>query len=143
MKLRFVSSLIIFLSAYSPLSIIFLIQDINFKKGALMNPEIVWTALGLSIISCIFLWASVSFIRASSPPITVRSVSNRSGELINYSMRWTPLSRQNLNFFKVEKYTSVLGQCPWFPAPGYGYPCTGGTGFGTRGLDEGVFHCRI
>ena len=62
---------------------------------------------------------------------------------VGIKLRWTPLSRQNLNFFKVEKYTSALGQCPWFPAPGYGYPCTGGTGFGTRGLDEGVFHCRI
>jgi hypothetical protein len=25
-------------------------------------------------------------------------------------VRWTPLSRQNLNFFKVEKYTLVLGE---------------------------------
>ena len=74
--------------------------------------------------------------------VTVKTEDIRKA-LLEGGLRWTPLSRQNLNFFKVEKYTSALGQCPWFPAPGYGYPCTGGTGFGTRGLDEGVFHCRI
>jgi len=87
MKLRFLSSLLIFLSAYSPLSIIFLIQDFDFKeKKELLHPEIVWPILVVSGISCIILWAAVRYIKVSSPPITVKSVSNRSGELINYTV---------------------------------------------------------
>lgn len=86
MKLRLISSLLIFLSAYSPLSIIFLIQDFDFAKKKLSHPEIVWPILGLSVISCLLLWIAVRFLRSSSPPITVKSVSNRSGELINYSI---------------------------------------------------------
>jgi len=86
MKLRFVPSLLIFLSAYSPLSIIFLIQDFDFSKKEVMHPEIVWTILGLSGLSCFLLWVTIRYLRSSSPPITVKSVSNRSGELINYSI---------------------------------------------------------
>lgn len=87
MKLRFFASTLIFISAYSPLSIIFLIQDYDFKdEKALKHPEIIWLVLGVSIISCILLWVSVQFIKVSSPPIMVKRVSNRSGELINYSI---------------------------------------------------------
>ena len=86
MKLRFVSSLLIFMSAYSPLSIIFLIQDFDFAKKEVMHPEIVWPILGLSVLSCVLLWMAVRYLKGSSPPITVKSVSNRSGELINYSI---------------------------------------------------------
>lgn len=86
MKLRFLASLIIFLSAYSPLSIIFLIQDFDFVNKKLMHPQIVWTILGLSVISCIILWVAVHLLKVSTPPITVKSVSIRSGELINYSI---------------------------------------------------------
>lgn len=86
MKLRFLSSLLIFLSAYSPLSIIFLIQDFDLEKKELMHATIVWSIIGVSIISCILTWTAIRFLRISSPPIIVKSVSNRSGELINYSI---------------------------------------------------------
>jgi len=86
MKLRFLSSLLIFLSAYSPLSIIFLIQDFDLEKKELMHATIVWSIIGVSIISCILTWTAIRFLRMSSPPIIVKSVSNRSGELINYSI---------------------------------------------------------
>lgn len=86
MKLRFLSSLLIFLSAYSPLSIIFLIQDFDFSNKTLAHPNTVLTILVVSTLSCILLWVAVRYLKSSSPPITVKSVSNRSGELINYSI---------------------------------------------------------
>ena len=86
MKLRFLPSILLFLSAYSPLSIIFLIQDYDFLNNTLKHPEIVWPILGISVISCILMWASVHFLKVSTPPITIESVSIRSGELINYSI---------------------------------------------------------
>jgi hypothetical protein len=85
-KLHLIPSILIFLSAYSPLSIIFLIQDFDIQSKQLMHPLTVWTILGVAIISCILLWASVKLLKSSSPPVTVKSVSNRSGELINYSI---------------------------------------------------------
>lgn len=87
MKLRPWASLLIFVSAYSPLSVIFLIQDFDFKgTHRLIHPMAVWSILGVSIISCILVWASVHFMKSSGPPVVIRKVSNRSGELINYSI---------------------------------------------------------
>lgn len=86
MQLRWFSSIFIFLSAYSPLSIIFLIQDFDFKTFEIGHPLIVYSMIAVSVISCLFIWAAVRFMSVSTPPVTVVSVSNRSGELINYSI---------------------------------------------------------
>jgi hypothetical protein len=86
MKLRLFSSILIFVSAYSPLSIIFLIQDIDLPAWRPKHPYIVWSMVGVSILSCIMVWAAVRLLKTSSPPIKVIKVSNRSGELINYSI---------------------------------------------------------
>ena len=86
MRLRFGASILIFLSAYAPLSVIFLIQDFDFAKKEIMHPWLVWPILFTSVLSCIILWISVNLLKTSSPPVTVKSVSNRSDELINYSI---------------------------------------------------------
>lgn len=86
MKLRFISSIFIFLSAYSPLSVIFLIQDFDFTQNNLKHPIFVFLLLGISIISCLVVYLAVTKLKVSSPPVEVTSVSNRSGELINYSI---------------------------------------------------------
>lgn len=86
MKLRFLSSILIFVSAYSPLSIIFLIQDLDLPTVRLKHPYIVWSMVAISILSCLIVWAAVRLLKTSSPPIKVIKVSNRSGELINYSI---------------------------------------------------------
>lgn len=86
MKLRIWSSLLIFLSAYSPLSIIFFIQDIDYVTLELKHPATIYAILGISFVSCILIWASVSFIKTSEAPVVVKKVSNRSGELVNYSI---------------------------------------------------------
>lgn len=86
MKLRFLSSLLVFISAYSPLSIIFAIQDFDSKEKWFGHPLLVYWILGISAISCIVVLASVGFAKSSSTPIKILGVSNRSGELINYSI---------------------------------------------------------
>lgn len=96
MKLRLLSSILIFISAYSPLSLIFLVQDYDFDKHILCHPEIVYPVLAISVISCIIVIASVEKIKFSSPPIEILSVSNRSGELINYSIPYM------ISFFAVD-----------------------------------------
>ncbi len=86
MKLRLLSSILIFISAYSPLSIIFLIQDYDSKTHWFSSPWVVLSIFALAALSCLVIWASVHFMKVSTPPITIVSVSNRSGELINYSI---------------------------------------------------------
>ncbi|MBN2747481.1 MAG: hypothetical protein JXR34_12205 [Bacteroidales bacterium] len=86
MKLKILPSILIFLSAYSPLSIIFLIQDFNWQSKAVEHPTIVYPILGVSILSVILIWIAVKFVKVSTPPVKVVSVSNKSGELINYSI---------------------------------------------------------
>ena len=86
MRLRFGASILIFLSAYSPLSVILLIQDFDWSEKELMHPWPVGIIAVLSVLSCFLLWFSVGGLKTSSPPVTVKSVSNRSGELINYSI---------------------------------------------------------
>lgn len=86
MKLKILPSILIFLSAYSPLSIIFLIQDFDWKSKSVMHPHIIYTIIGISLLSIVLIWVTVKFIKVSTPPIKVISVSNKSGELINYSI---------------------------------------------------------
>ena len=86
MRIRFIPSLLVFLSAYSPLSIIFLIQDFDFSTNSMKHPFIIWPILGVSFVSCLMLWLAIYFHKSSSPPVKVNKISNRSGELINYSI---------------------------------------------------------
>lgn len=86
MKLRAWSSVFIFISAYFPLAVIFAIQDFDSKLNNFSHPSIVYTVLVIAALSCIVVWLSVRDIKVSSPPIMIKSVSNRSGELVNYSI---------------------------------------------------------
>ncbi len=82
--------MLIFISAYSPLSIIFLIQDFDWKTKAVAHPEILYPILGVSFISIILIWLSVKYIKVSTPPVKIISVSN-TGKLINYSIPYMML----------------------------------------------------
>lgn len=84
-KLRFFPSILLFVSSYSPLSIIFMILDYDFTKHALKHPSMVWTIFCVSISSCLLLWRTVRASEGDSKAI-IKSASNRSGDLINYSI---------------------------------------------------------
>lgn len=86
MKLRLISSIFIFLSAYSPLAIILAIQDFNFDTWKFEHDLIVFSLLGVAVLSCVVVIVAVNCIKTSSPPVNVIDISNRSGELVNYSI---------------------------------------------------------
>ena len=100
MRLRTLSAALIFISAYAPLAVIFLIQDFDTKTRWFKNPALGFTILSVAILSCVVVWASVHQTKVSTPPVTVKRVSNRSGELINYSIPYM------VSFF-VEDLTNV------------------------------------
>jgi hypothetical protein len=86
LRLRLLFSVLIFISAYSPLSVIFLIQDFDTETYRLEHPWLVVGLLLVALLSCLVVWASVSRTQVSTPPVSIIRVSNRSGELINYSI---------------------------------------------------------
>jgi hypothetical protein len=96
MKLRFLSSAFIFISAYSPLAVIFAIQDFDLKNNTFSHPYTVWSIISVAALSCVIVWLAVSKIKVSTPPITVMSVSNRSGELVNYAIPYM------ISFFAID-----------------------------------------
>ncbi|PKQ62525.1 hypothetical protein BZG02_12440 [Labilibaculum filiforme] len=83
---RIIASLFLFLSAYSPLWGIFLIQDLNFETWELSHPILVWIGIGISIFSCAVILFAVKQPKISVPPVKVIKASNRSGDLLNYSI---------------------------------------------------------
>ena len=52
----------------------------------LEHPGIVYSILGVSLLICLLVWLAVRSVKSSSPPVKIMAVSNRSGELINYSI---------------------------------------------------------
>jgi hypothetical protein len=86
MKLRIYTSIWIFISAYSPLTIILAIRDWDSQKCALKHLGIIISLLCVSIISCLILWLSLKFLKSSEPPVTIIKVHNCSSDLINFSI---------------------------------------------------------
>lgn len=86
LKTRIIASIFLFLSAYSPLWGIFLIQDLNFETWKLSHSILVWTGIGISVFSCIVILFAVKQPKISVPPVRVISASNRSSDLLNYSI---------------------------------------------------------
>lgn len=102
MKLRLFSSIIIFLSAYSPLAIIFCIQNFDFETWEMAHPLVIWPMLGLAAVSCIILWATVKLPKVSTAPVVIKSVTNKSGELVSYTIPYM------VSFFVIEHWNTQL-----------------------------------
>ncbi|MCY1636391.1 hypothetical protein [Marinifilum sp. D737] len=83
---RIIASIFLFLSAYSPLWGIFLIQDLDFETWKLSHPALVWTGICISIFSCVIILFAVRQPKISVPPVKVLYASNRSSDLLNYSI---------------------------------------------------------
>ena len=85
MKLRLLPSILIFLSSYSPLAIIFIIKDLD---STTYYPQHLWTA---AIIGIVALLACVVVIRSAASvkggvPVTILKVTNKSGDMFTYTI---------------------------------------------------------
>lgn len=85
LKPRFWVSLAIFISAYSPLVLIFIIKDIDPSIIQLQHPIVSCALLILALFSVLIVLFTTRTIRQGDL-IVVRKVSNKSGELVNYSI---------------------------------------------------------
>ena len=85
MKTKILPSIIIFISAYSPLALILAIKDFNKQTLYFDNPKTIFCILIVAIISVVFLFIIMKLFTYGQE-IKILNVSNRSSELVNYTI---------------------------------------------------------
>ncbi|WP_339885366.1 hypothetical protein [Polaribacter vadi] len=87
MKPKIWTSILLFISAYSPLFLILAVKDFDFNKTyKLQHPLAIYIILGLSLLSIIILFLTIKLMPKGNMPVEVKTVSNRSVDLINYTI---------------------------------------------------------
>jgi hypothetical protein len=97
MKPKILTSILLFISAYSPLFIILAIKDFDFQTThQLKHPLAIYILLGCTLVSISLLFATVSTIKRGNMCVEIVSVKNRSVDLINYTIPYI------LSFFGID-----------------------------------------
>ncbi len=95
MKLRFIPALLIFLSSYFPLALIFIIKDLD---GYTFLPQHLEVAAAVAIVffgSCVFVVVAAKSIRGGLE-VRILKVSNKSGDMFTYTIPYM-ISFYNFN----------------------------------------------
>ncbi|MCF8239456.1 MAG: hypothetical protein K9I85_14940 [Saprospiraceae bacterium] len=107
MKPRLLTAILLFISAYSPLFLILAVKDFDFYCSYSFNHPIgISILLGLSVLSVILLFITISYIKMGNMPVTVKGVKNRSVDLINYTIPYI-VSFFGFDLAKVEDIISL------------------------------------
>lgn len=87
MKPKIWTSILLFISAYSPLFLILAVKDFDFKSSfQLQHPAAVYIMLSISALSIVILFLILKSMSRGNLPVTIKSVKNRSIDLINYTI---------------------------------------------------------
>jgi hypothetical protein len=86
MKTRLFTSITIFVSSYSPLAVILLIKDFNLAKRWFDHPRTCLIVVIVAISSLILLLVVLKLIMDGGFSVSVKKLSNRSNELVNYTI---------------------------------------------------------
>ena len=95
MKPRLWLALIIFLSAYAPLALLFAIRDFSTDTKGFDHPTFVYVSLSVGFLSVALLFKTMSFL-AGQFLVKVNRISLRSSDLVNYSIPYL------ISFFSVD-----------------------------------------
>jgi len=95
MKLRLVSSILIFLSSYFPLAIIFIIKDLDSSIYYAQHPVAAAVIAIGSLFACIVVLVTAAAIR-SGLEVTMIRVANKSGDMFTYTIPYM-ISFYNFN----------------------------------------------
>lgn len=107
MKPKLLTAILLFISAYSPLFLILAVKDFDFNCTYQFNHPIgISVILGISLLSVILLFATISSIKRGNMPVTVKLVKNRSVDLINYTIPYI-VSFFGFDLSKVEDIISL------------------------------------
>ena len=86
MKPKPFAALLLFVSSYSPLFLIFAVKDWNFDKSSFNHPWLIGAILVAAGISIALLWLTFATLNKGNLVITIKNVENRSMDLINYTI---------------------------------------------------------
>lgn len=107
MKPKFITAILLFISAYSPLFLILAVKDFDFDSSfKFEHPLTIIVLLSLSILSVVLLFVTIRLVRRGSMLVTVKSVKNRSVDLINYTIPYI-VSFFGFDLSKVEDVISL------------------------------------
>lgn len=86
MKPKLITAILLFISAYSPLFLILIVKDFDFdcvKFKHLIADSIL---LGITLLSLALLFITIHRITRGNMAVQIKSVSNRSMDIINYTI---------------------------------------------------------
>lgn len=107
MKPKFVTAILLFISAYSPLFLILSIKDFDFDENhCFKHPILIYALVGISLISVSLLFVSVKLISKGNMPVKIKSIKSRSVDLINYTIPYI-VSFFGFDLSKVEDVISL------------------------------------
>jgi hypothetical protein len=85
LKPRIITSILLFISSFSPLFLIFAVRDINFNKCWFKHPLLMLILLFFVVISIILLFVIFGIMKGGDI-IMISSIENRSPDIINYTI---------------------------------------------------------
>lgn len=85
MKLRFIPSLLIFISSYFPLAAIFIVKDLDVTTFLPQHPKLAAVIVLITLVSCIFVLVAARSIK-TGVQVQVTRVSSKSGEMFTYTV---------------------------------------------------------
>lgn len=108
MKPKVWISVLMFISAYSPLFLIFGVRDIDFEHSyKIMHPLAVCIMIVIVIVSIFSLFKTISLLKDEDMTVKISSVNNRSTDLFNYSVLYV------ICFFAIDlsKWGDFISMC--------------------------------
>lgn len=87
MKPKIFTSILLFISAYSPLILILAVKDWDFMCGNYFkHPLAIYIMIGVAMLSIVLLFTSLKSLKRGNMPVKIKTIKNRSGDLINYTI---------------------------------------------------------
>jgi hypothetical protein len=87
MKPRIFTAILLFISAYSPLFLILAVKDFDFNcLFRFKHSTAIYIMLGIAFLSIILLFATLNSMKRGNMPVKIKTVKNRSVDLINYTI---------------------------------------------------------
>lgn len=108
MEPRIFTSLLLFISSYSPLAFMIAIKDFDFENvGNFEHPFAIYIILTIAVMSIVLLFISLTVLKKGNMSVKIVSVKNRSVDLINYTVPYI-LSFIGLDLSKYGEIISFL-----------------------------------
>lgn len=85
MHLRTLTALLMFLSAYFPLALIFVIRDWDDTLGRFSNPTAVWV-VPLVMLACVAVTLVAASRMRGGNVVRIQKMSNKSGDMFTYAL---------------------------------------------------------